>query len=58
VWSDDLANPIIIDQQGSGDLPRAAVGRIVALLWYTASGAEGVIERRREQVRISETVVS
>lgn len=58
VWLDDPTEPIVIDQQGIGDLPRAAVGRVVPLVWYVAAGETGVMERRREQVRISEVVTS
>lgn len=52
-WLDDPADPIVIDQQGRGDLPRSAVGRVVPLIWYTAAGETGMVERRREQVRIT-----
>lgn len=56
-WLADPERPylVAIDQRhGNGMLPHAERGRVVPLVWYTASGESGVVERRREQVRIGE----
>ena len=58
-WLTDPAHPyqIAIDQRhGNGALPESEDGRVVPLVWYVASGESGVVEHRREDVRIARAV--
>lgn len=58
-WRVDPDRPyqLVIDQRhGNGTLPPGEEGRIVPLVWYVASSESGVVERRREDVRITRAV--